>query len=147
MEPDFLQLVFGAVLLIKEDNRVSEQTFGVIITVSEPASSTRPATLESDDFTISFDYTLTTVQNSILLEFPPDRQNLSFGNSFFLNYDDLPEGTEGFQASSTSASSSFYPSFRSPVSVGSPRPRAYQTTEIQITDNDCKSELFYNAKS
>ena len=128
-------------LLIKEDNRVSEQTFRVLITVSEPASSTRPAILKSDNFTIRFDYTLTTLRTSILLEFPPNRQSLSLNNYFFINSDDLPEETEGFQASSTSASSSVFPSFQSPVSVGSPNPRAYQSVEIQITDNDCKSEL------
>ena len=140
MEPDFFQIV-TQVLLIKENNTISEQTFGVTVTVSAPASSTRPATLEpdTDDETIvNFDYSLTLEGNSIELQFPPNQQNISF--EFFLNSDDLPEGTEGFQASSTSASSFLFPTFQSPVSSElNPNPRAYQATEIQITDNDCKS--------
>ena len=134
IEPDFFRLV-SQVLLTKEDNRVSEQTFSVTVTVSAPASSTRRATLETVDSTISIDYSLPTLRNSIQLTFPPNSQNISF--SFFLNSDDLPEGTEGFQASSTSSSSPLFPFFQPPVSVGSPNTRAYQTTEIQITDNDC----------
>ena len=134
MEPDFSRFV-SQVLLTKEDNRVSEQTFSVTVTVSAPASSTRPATLKTVDTTISIDYSLPTIRNSIQLTFPPNSQNISF--PFFLNSDDLPEGTEGFQASSTSSSSPLFPLFQPPVSVGSPNPRAYQTTEIQITDNDC----------
>lgn len=133
LEPDF-QLLVTEVTLIKEDDTISEQTFGVIVSVSNP-TSTPSASLESTDNATSFDYSLGSGDTE--LRFPPNHQSIMF--TFFLTPDDLPEGTEGFQASSTSASSSTFPTFQSPLNSDIPDPRAFLSTEIQIIDNDCKS--------
>ena len=126
-EPDFL-IVITNVTLVKEDGRVSEQTFGVGITVSNPQMLT-PATLESFDFSINFDYALSTPEQTFtVLNFFPSQQSVTF--QFFLNGDELPEGTEAFQASSTPVEG--FPIFQAPITT------AFASTEIQIIDNDCK---------
>ena len=126
-EPDF-PFYINNVTLVKEDNRVSEQTFGVGITVSNPQMLS-PATLEPDATTINFDYTLGVPgQKFTVLNFLPNQQSITF--NFFLNNDDLPEETEAFQASSTSVEG--FPPFQAPLTTSFP------STEIQIIDNDCK---------
>ena len=116
------------VTLVKEDGRVSEQTFGVGITVSNPQMLS-PATLEPDDTSFNFDYTLGIPgQTFIVLQFLPNQQSITF--EFFLNSDELPEGTEAFQASSTPGEG--FPTFQAPITT------AFASTEIQIIDNDCK---------
>ena len=126
-EPDFLMYI-NDVTLVKEDGRVSEQTFGVGITVSNPHMLT-PATLEDDDTGINFDYTLGIPgQTFTVLQFLPNQQSIRF--DFFLNSDEFPEGTEAFQASSTPVEG--FPTFQAPITT------AFASTEIQIIDNDCK---------
>ena len=116
------------VTLVKEDGRVSEQTFDVGITVSNPQMLS-PATLESFDPSINFDYTLgIPEQTFIVLQFLPNQQSITF--EFYLNSDEVPEGTEAFQASSTPVEG--FPEFQAPITT------AYPSTEIQIIDNDCK---------
>ena len=117
------------VTLVKEDGRVSEQTFGVGITVSNPQMLS-PATLEPlSDEGVNFDYTLGTPgQTFTVIEFLPNQQSITF--EFFLNSDELPEGTEAFQASSTPVEG--FPTFQAPITT------AFPSTEIQIIDNDCK---------
>ena len=116
------------VTLVKEDGRVSEQTFGVGITVSNPQMLS-PATLESFDTSINFDYALNAPEQTFtVLLFLPNQQSITF--EFFLNNDELPEGTEAFQASSTPVVG--FPTFQAPITT------AFPSTEIQIIDNDCK---------
>ena len=116
------------VTLVKEDGRVSEQTYGVGITVSSPQMLS-PATLDTDDTSINFDYALgNSGQTFIILQFLPSQQSITF--VFFLNSDELPEGTEAFQASSTPVEG--FPTFQAPITT------AFPSTEIQIIDNDCK---------
>ena len=126
-EPDFLVLITN-VTLVKEDNRVSEQTFGVGITVSNPQMLSA-ATVETDDASIDFDYALSAPGDTYyFVPFNPNQQSNVF--QFFLNGDDLPEETEAFQASSTSVEG--FPTFQAPITT------AFPSTEIQIIDNDCK---------
>ena len=101
------------VTLVKEDGRVSEQTFGVGITVSNPQMLSA-ATLETVNNSISsmFDYSLGIPgQTFIVLQFLPIQQNITF--EFYLNSDELPEGTEAFQASSTPVEG--FPTFQAPI--------------------------------
>ena len=113
---------------MKEDNRVSEQTFGVGITAGNP-QSLPAATLENFDSSNNFDYSLGIPgQSFVVLTFLPNQQSVTL--SFFLVADTLPEGTEAFRASSTSAQE--FPAFQPPVTT------AFASTEIQIIDNDCK---------
>ena len=114
--------------IVKEDNRVSEQTFGVGITVGNP-QSLQAATLETFDISNNFDYSLGIPGQTFgVLTFLPQQQNITF--NFFLFADELPEGIEAFQASLTSVEG--FPTFQSPVTT------AFASTEIQIIDNDCK---------
>ena len=129
-EPDFLMYITN-VTIVKEDNRVSEQTFGVGITVSNPLMLS-PATLETAD-NINFDYTLGSPGDTFIVsQFLPNQQSIGF--YFFLNSDELPEGTEAFQASLISVEG--FPTFQPPIST------AYASTEVQIIDNDCKFKLY-----
>ena len=126
-EPDIIIFITN-VTLVKEDGRVSEQTFGVSITVSNPKTLTA-ATLETVNTGINFDYTLGSPGQTItVLQFLPNQQSITF--EFFLNSDEIPEGTEAFQASSTTVES--FPTFQAPITT------AFASTEIQIIDNDCK---------
>ena len=124
IEPGFTR-VFSDVTLIKE-NRTSEQTFLVAVTVSNPASALRAATLDGGGNS-SADYRLTSPGNLITLLFPPTRQSIAL--SFFLISDDLPEGTEAFQASSTPVEDT--PNFQPPITN-----TAFQNTEIRIIDDE-----------
>ena len=118
---------FANLTLVKKDNRVSEQTFGVGITVSNPRMLSA-ATLETDDDTTNFDYTLGSPgQAFIVLQFLPSQQSITF--EFFINSDELPERTEAFQARSTPVEG--FPTFWSPITT------AFESTEIQIIDDDC----------
>ena len=98
------------------------------ITVSNP--QTLPAaTLETDDTSTNYDYSLGIPGSTYLvLHFLPDQQSITF--EFFLNDDNLTEGTEAFQASSTPVEG--FPTFQAPITT------AFVSTEIQIKDNDCK---------
>ena len=98
------------------------------ITVSNP--QTLPAaTLELFDTSINFDYVLNRPEQSfVVLQFLPNQQSITF--DFLLNSDEVPEGTEAFQASSTPVEG--FPAFQAPMTT------AYPSTEIQIIDNDCK---------
>ena len=126
-EPDSLMLITN-VTLVKEDNRVSEQTFGVNITVSDPQMLS-PATLRTDNTSTNYDYSLgIRGQTFQVLQFLPSQQSITF--NFLLNSDEVPEGTEAFQASSTPVEG--FPTFQAPITT------AFPSTEIQILDNDCK---------
>lgn len=127
-EPPTLTAISDEVLLIKEDGRESEQTFSVLVTVDNPLSPTLPATLQTADPNVEFDYTLGSPgQTSKTLLFPPQLSNITF--NFSLNGDELTEGFEAFLASSE-PSPSFLTSFDVPTS------NAFAITQIGIVDND-----------
>ena len=111
------------VILLKENNAVTEQRYSVIITPSTPADPRlNPATLEPVGGGI-YDYSLGTAgQTFIQQDFEPNQQNTTF--LFILNGDTFPEGLEAFQASITPAE-------------GNPS-TLFTTTSINIIDDDSK---------
>ena len=120
--------------LIKEDDRVSEQTFAIALFFDDPAGFlTRPATLsQSQDSTVNFDYAL--VDGIVELEFRPNQTEVQV--AFTLFPDELPEGTEGFSISIASLGGRF-PNFQLPVTTSVTVP-AFASTLVRILDNDCK---------
>ena len=126
-EPDF-ETVISDIVLVREGGRRSEQTF--LVTVSVGGTINRPtATLQSPEDENIADYSLTTPTNFVMLNFPPDRQNITL--IFFLFRDDLPEGTEAFRATSTPSPN--FPNF-GPPSMGG----AFASTDVLIFDDDRK---------
>lgn len=116
------------VTLVKEGNRESEQTFGVVVTVSDPGGILQAASIQASNESI-YDYRLFIPSTFILLLFPSAVQSVTF--SFFINADELPEGTEAFRASSTPFEG--FATFQAPITDS-----AHQTTTIEILDNDCE---------
>lgn len=131
VEPEF-ETMFN-VTLIRDDNRLSEQTFRVGIEVSDPTGLVRPATPQMTASDTSYDYRVSTTigQTFFMVDFPPDLQSIPF--TFFLNSDEVPEELEAFQASSTAVVG--FPSFFPPLPSSN---TAFQSTQIQIIDDDCK---------
>ncbi len=131
-EPDNEQF-FRNVTLVREGNRLSERTFSVNITFADPVSGIAP-TLETVDTGTSYDYRvggLPGVQVRSIF-FPASAPNITF--NFFINSDDLPEGTESFRVlSSVDQSDPRITTFMTPV-LG----LAFRNTEIRIFDTDCK---------
>ena len=131
-EPESETLITN-VTLIKENGRQSEQTFSILISITEPVL-TPPAQIQTQDTLVEYDYRLTdgaVGATFTFREFLPDMQAINF--TFFVNSDTVFEGVEGFRASSTPLEG--YPTFLAPV-VGSNT--AFQTTEILILDNESK---------
>ncbi len=136
-EPEFAQTRFENVTLIKENNRVSEQTFGVQISF-DPGQGINPATLQPLGQVDGFDYVISSPGvNSITLPFRPDQSAITVTIDLFP--DDLAEGTEGFQTSIGSAGAPFA-TFQLPSTTTTPRPMppAFPDTLIRILDTDCK---------
>ncbi len=138
LEPELVQAQFENVTLIKEDNRVSEQTFGIQITFGDPGQGINPATLQQLGQEDGFDYVVNQPgDNVITLSFRPTVSRLTF--TFSLFPDELAEGTEGFRAGIGSAGAPFA-SFQlpSPATRPIPMPPAFPDTLIRILDTDCK---------
>lgn len=114
----------GPVFLIKEDNVVSEQTFEIVLQVSEssPSGNITAATLNKD-------YTLSFMITSFVLQFLANQQMLNF--VFTLLNDNFPEGTESFLITSAPAVMTGSPAFFPPVNLSN---RAL----VKIVDDDCK---------
>ena len=134
-EPDFDTIITN-LTLIKEDNRLSEQTFGVIVIFHDPGAGVRPATLQ-ESFTqeTPFDYLIDTPGNDdIVLVFQPFQSEITA--NFILLSDELPEGTEAFRAS-VESEGGFFPHFQVPgvISVNIP---AYSSTLVRILDDERK---------
>ena len=126
-EPDFETLI-NDIVLVREGGRRSEQTFEV--TVSVGGTINRPtATLLTPGNENIADYSLAIPITFIMLNFPPDQQNITF--HIFLFHDDLPEGTEAFRATSTPSQN--FPNF-GPPSMGG----AFASTDVLIFDDDRK---------
>ena len=116
-------------ILLKENNAVTEQRYSVIVTPSTPANPLlNPATLEPVGGGI-YDYSLGTAgQTFIQQDFEPDQQSVTF--PFILNGDTFPEGLEAFQATITPGEG--FPIYGNPSTL-------FTTTLINIIDDDCKS--------
>lgn len=128
MEPPSLTSFPDDVFLIKEENRSTEQTFSVLVTASDPTSGVSPATLQSTNTSVEFDYVIGAPgQSSIELVFPPALLRLPF--VFSLNGDDVFEETEGFLVTSAPSGIPFDP----PVT-------SFSSAEIQIIDDDDERE-------
>lgn len=121
------------VTVIREDNHASEYTvsFGVII--SDPASNTPAAQMETKDNLVNYDFRLGSTVGAIfyIAHFPFYLQNVSIG--FFLNSDTLSEDTEAFQMSLVPVEEFPCHYFQGP-SPGSTS--IFQSTEIRILDDD-----------
>ncbi len=119
--------------LIREDNRKSEQTYSVDLTVGDPGGNVKPATLETSDINESFDYSFGLPgQIKINRLFAPTVDRIPF--VFSLNPDLAVEGTETFRATSAQVTpSGDFPVFQTPTGV-----TAFATTLINILDNDGK---------
>ena len=104
-EPQFETEIFGVVFLEKENGRISEQEFRVVIEVSTvtPNSNIRPATISTRDAfgnIINNDYVLLDPDQTVLISsFLPSAQTLEF--VFTLLPDEIAEGTEAFHARSS----------------------------------------------
>ena len=136
-EPDF-ETYISQVRLIREDNRQSEQTFSMAISITDPTTGNiHAATLDSaTDPNQTYDFRGTQPgQRFFTLRFFPQAPFVSI--NFFFNADSLPEGLEGFSLSvipseERTAQNVEFPNFRSPLRS------AFQTTEIRLIDHDCK---------
>ena len=122
--------------LIRENNRKSEQTYSVDLTVGDPGGNTKPATIETSDNSESFDYSLGLIgQTKQTILFPPTVDRIAF--LFLLNPDLAVEGTETFRVTSAQVTpSGDFPVFQTPGGV-----TAFTTTLIHILDNDGKYQL------
>lgn len=124
------------VFLAKIDGRTSEQTFQVIVQVSDsgfipPDPNTQLATL-SDDFNV-VDAVFQDV-STVSLEFPSSYQRINF--TFHLVQDNIPEGTEVFRASLAPVNSAIGPNGEL---VYIPRlTNLFSETLIYIEDDDSK---------
>ena len=90
------------------------------VSVGPPSSGANAATLGSFS---TGDY----CPGSLILRFPPSTERVSF--SFTLNFDNLNEGLEVFQANLSAADSFSGPTFQ-PTTTNS----TFQSTEIHILD-------------
>ena len=108
-EPQFVTEIFGVVFLEKENGRISEQEFRVVVEVSTatPNANIRPATLTSRDANgtiINNDYLLLDPDQTVLIStFLPSAQTLEFVFTLFPN--EIAEGTKAFQATCRSSPS------------------------------------------
>ena len=126
-EPRGKRVIFD-VIILKENNAVTEQTYSVIITPSTPANPLlNPATLEPAGGGI-YDYSLGTGgQTFTLQDFEPDQQSVTF--PFILNGDTFSEELEAFQATITPNVG--FPTYGNPTTL-------FTTTLINIIDDDSK---------
>lgn len=133
-EPSSLTAFTDRVFLIKEDNRRSERTFDVTITVSNPPGAVLPATLQNTDPAADFDYSIGGAGVATTsIRFLPEASRLAF--SFELNGDNLTEGLEGFLAASSSTPG--FPLFQPPL-------LAFSDTVIRILDDDSEFMIVPN---
>ena len=121
--------------LIKEDNRISEQTFGVSLSFRDPCFSIHPATLHLYHSSGPFDYSIGGFSTAAR-EISPDQSKIS-DVTIFLFPDDLLEGIEEFSIYVGSIGGIF-PNFQLPVSNSMTTTPAFASTLVRILDNDCK---------
>ena len=123
--------VITDVVIMKENNVVTEQTYSVIITPSTPADPRlNAATLEPVGGGIH-DYSLGNPGQTFVDSYiGPDVQSRIF--NFILNGDQSPEGVESFQLTITPSEG--FPTYRSPTTL-------FTTTLINIIDDDGKFKI------
>ncbi len=130
IEPQFETDII--VFLEKQDGQRTEQTYGVVIIVTDatPSANIQAATLStsiSDE-----DYIVTAPdERSFVFLLQPEHQFLDF--LFTLFSDDLVEGTEGFRVFSYATEDPTSPIFTAPSSGV-----LFPSTFIIIADDDCK---------
>ena len=117
-------------IILKENDVITEQTYSVVITASTPTDSRlNPATPEPTGDGI-YDYSLGYPgQIYIIRDIVPYVQSITF--NFFLNGDTFPEGIESFQATITPSEG--FPTYGNPTTL-------FNTTLISIIDDDSKSK-------
>ena len=124
-ESAYVQRSISEVALVTEDNRVSEQTFIVLILLNDPTESgVGPATLRLDYLPGAGSV------RYLRMLFSRFKKKIVF--QFFLVPDDIAEGIEGFLLLSSPSNNSvvyMVPNMFSTV---------YQSTTIVIEDDDCK---------
>ena len=123
----------GPVYLSKEDNVVSEQTFRIVVQVSDsvpPGEGINPAVI-NDDYEIGVRGT-----TSLVMLFPPNMQRVLF--RFTLRRNTSPDGTKAFLARSAAEDTADFggvvfnlPDYLPPI-------RLAAETYIFIEDNDRK---------
>ena len=125
-------------VLVKEDNRQSEQTFLVAVGVSSPnLEEISPATAR-DSGGLN-DYDLAGARRGfVIFLFPPTNQRRQF--FFFLSPDDVAEGTEGFLVFSTPLEGSIT------YTIPGPSSSVFRTVTVIIEDDDRKlcCDVFYS---
>ena len=127
-EPD-ATTSFLNVTLIKEVGRVSERTFSVGISLTEPSNISAASILSRNhDHSSDFSFGIPD-QVYFNITFPPNLQEVSL--NLTLSADDFPEKVEGIKISCTSMEG--FPTFKLPETES-----VHHSAEIQVTDNDCK---------
>ena len=135
-EPQFEREIFGVVFLEKENGRISEQEFRVVIesSTATPNANIRPATLTSRDAfgtIINNDYLIVAPDQTVIISsFLPSAQTLEF--IFTLFPDEIAEGTEAFQARSTPSEGADDPDYTIPTALNT----LFAETFIIIEDDD-----------
>ena len=119
--------------LIRENNRTSEQTYSVDLTVGDPGGNYKPATIQTSNTNQSFDYSFGLPnQTKVNVLLPPTVDRIPF--TFSLEPDLAVEGTEIFRAISAQVTpSGDFSVFQTPSGIN-----AFATTLIRILDNDGK---------
>ena len=113
-------------IILKENDVITEQTYSVVITASTPTDS--PATPEPINGGI-YDYSLGEPgQTFATRDIDPEVQSIRF--TFFLNGDTFPEELESFQATITPSEG--FPTYGNPATL-------FTSTLINIIDDDSKS--------
>ena len=121
--------------MIKEEDRESEQLFGLLLTFGDPADI-NAASLQQVGQVEGFDYEVSHPgDNTSRTLFPPSERIVNF--TWFLIPDDLTEETEGFRVTISSQGFPF-PNIELP-SASDPAP--YPDTLIRIQDTDSKLGL------
>ncbi len=134
-EPDLTPVTYRNVTLVKEDNRVSEQTFGIQIIFGDPGQGINAATLQQVGQSAGYDYVIDIPgSNRLNVVFHPNQSELSV--QFSLQPDDLFEGIEGFKAV-ISTQGTPYPNFQLPAGTS-----AFSETIIRIIDTT-ESKFLY----
>ena len=120
-EPQLRPEIVRVVFLEKENGRISEQEFRVVIEVSTatPNANIRPATLTSRDANGTItnnDYLLLDPDQTVIISsFLPTAQTLEF--IFTLFPDEVAEGTEAFQARSSPSKGADDPDYTIPTKL------------------------------
>ena len=123
-------LLITEVALVKEDNRVSEQTFHIAVSITDPIlPNVSPATSESEAFL--YDYMMAGAIDGLqTIIFEPHMERSQY--TFFLNSDEIAERREGFVIFSLPNEGSI--TYTTPNMLST----VFRSTTIIIEDNDSK---------